>query len=156
MQFTNRLLPLPKTTAEPRDTHFPHLQKRRYRRRPSDIVMDGGLGGQRRSGAGSGQRMSAWPPPLADLACLQGKNEWWLCVEALLRGLSPAALQDVGGEGSFRVGSPGQGCYGLLQPPAHTLAFAMSHHQPLHGLWALRYAGLCLRYTADIASPTES
>ena len=49
-----------------------------------------------------------------------------------------------------------QGSIGLLQQSAHTLAFAVSHHQLLHGLWALRYAGLCLRYMGDITSPMES
>lgn len=39
---------------------------------------------------------------------------------------------------------------------AHALACAMSHRQLLQGLWVLRKAGLCVRYTVDIVSPTES
>ena len=45
---------------------------------------------------------------------------------------------------------------GFPQLSDHALAFAMSCRRLFQALWALRYAGLCLRYMVDIVYPTES
>ena len=86
MKFTNRPLSLPKIIAEPWDKYFPHLKKLQYRRRMSDTVIDGGLGGQRRPGAGFGRGCLLgrllWPTlPISRVRMNEG-SAWRLCREA--------------------------------------------------------------------------